>query len=131
MKLLPLQQYNRVSNIIKVYGNEPDFPVIANDVFTREELIDYIGDCEFTINQIESRKSNYKVPAVIMIMPTVVMSFFHNGVKYLLLSLLCGAVLTGIFLFVMRLADNMKQRKIYNPEKEHYIETILQKYEGK
>lgn len=129
MKLQKIENYKRAEFIINTYGSMSDFPAIANDQFTCAELIEYIGDCEFMLDNIDARKKKPIVPAVVFIIPTIVMSFYHNDIMSLMMALVCGGVLTAILLFCLGIADNIKQTKVYNAEMEHYIDILLTKYE--
>lgn len=119
-----------VTNKIRDYGEEPDFPRLEDFQVSREELSGYLFDKQAIIDSRGSEKSRYTVYGILMVIPILVQAAFPDeklpfGELTILLSIGIGLLLALLYRVVMETVIKLKLRRLYDDRIERYIEKVL------
>ena len=119
-----------VTNKIRDYGEEPDFPRLEDFGVSREELSGYLFDKQAIIDSRGSEKSRYTIYGILMVIPILVQAAFPDeklpfGELTILLSIGIGLLLALLYRVVMEAVIKLKLRRLNDERIEQYIAKVL------
>ena len=116
----------RISNAIRSYKENEDFPSLSDYGIDREEFDDYVVEKQYLLDRLEDHKSSLVIPGALLVLPVVVISMFTSGTVGLFVGLLIGIILSASYMLIINMIDKKKLVKIYDERIEKYIEDILE-----
>ncbi len=114
-----------VRRAIAKYRNEPDFPQFE-DYGGDEDLLDDYFYLQTPQGSMEEEKRKLTIYGVLIIVPIAVVSFFFRDITGLLMGVLIGGVLSGLYYLFLKSKANKRWRRFEKANIEKYIEDILQ-----
>lgn len=114
-----------VRRAIAKYRNEPDFPQFE-DYGGDEDLLDDYFYLQTPQGSMEEEKRKLTIYGVLIIVPIAVVSFFFRDITGLLMGVLIGGVLSGLYYLFLKSKANKRWRRFEKANIEKYIEDVLQ-----
>lgn len=114
-----------VRRAIAKYRNEPDFPQFE-DYGGDEDLLDDYFYLQTPQGSMEEEKRKFTIYGVLIIVPIAVVSFFFRDITGLLMGVLIGGVLSGLYYLFLKSKANKRWRRFEKANIEKYIEDVLQ-----
>ena len=113
-----------VRRAIAKYRNEPDFPQFE-DYGGDEDLLDDYFYLQTPQGSMEEEKRKLTIYGVLIIVPIAVVSFFFRDITGLLMGVLIGGVLSGLYYLFLKSKANKRWRRFEKANIEKYIEDVL------
>ena len=113
-----------VRRAIAKYRNEPDFPQFE-DYGGDEDLLDEYFYLQTPQGSMEEEKRKLTIYGVLIIVPIAVVSFFFRDITGLLMGVLIGGVLSGLYYLFLKSKANKLWRRFEKANIEKYIEDVL------
>ncbi len=114
-----------VRRAIAKYRSEPDFPQLE-DYGGDEDLLDDYFYLQTPQGSMEEEKRKLTIYGVLIIVPIAVVSFFFRDITGLLMGVLIGGVLSGLYYLFLKSKANKRWRRFEKANIEKYIEDVLQ-----
>lgn len=114
-----------VRRAIAKYRNDPDFPQFE-DYGGDEDLLDDYFYLQTPQGSMEEEKRKLTIYGVLIIVPIAVVSFFFRDITGLLMGVLIGGVLSGLYYLFLKSKANKRWRRFEKANIEKYIEDVLQ-----
>lgn len=116
---------HRISNAIRNYKDNDDFPQLNDYGIAREEFDDYLVEKQYILDRLENRKSSLVVPGALLVLPVIVISMFTDSVTGLFAGVGIGVAFAAGYVLTLNASDRKKLDKLYDERIEKYIEDVL------
>jgi len=121
---------HKITNKILSNTENPQFPAFEDYHLTRERLDGYLFDKQAILDSEGSKKSQYTVMGILIVLPIIVLSAFPEsslpwGTWSLFVGIAIGVVLAIITKMLMKLVIKARLQRIRDDDVERYIEAVL------
>lgn len=114
-----------ITDRMACYSEMQGFPQPEAFDLDKETIEDYITAKQSILTDGEERRKKLLIPAVLLIMPTIVMSAFSSSMKAFFAALAAGLILACLYWYGMQWRDAYRLRRLYQPDIERFIAAVL------
>jgi hypothetical protein len=120
---------HQITSIIKYHSDEEGFPKSEDYGFTIPQLDDYLFEKQAILDSEGETKTQYTIYGVLIVAPVIVFSAFPDeslpgGSNAIFIALALGLILAFLYKLLRKTIINVKLKKLYDTDKERYIDDI-------